>query len=109
MQILDYNLICTCQCCPEQYDVLDSEGKQSGYIRLRGGNFKAYYPDVGEELVFYHCFEGDQFKGMFDNDEEREFFLTEAVKALHNKIKLERSKHESNQNLSPTSLPTYRD
>ncbi len=49
-----------------------------------------YYPDTGGELVFYHCFEGDQFKGMFDNDEEREFFLTEAVKAIHNKIQLEK-------------------
>lgn len=83
MQILTYNLVLTCQCCPEQYDVLDAEGKQVGYIRLRGGNFRVYYPDTGGELVFYHCFEGDQFKGMFDNEEEREFFLTEAVKAIH--------------------------
>ena len=90
MQILDYNLVLTCQCCPEQYDVFASDGKQSGYIRLRGGNFRVYYPDTGGELVFYHCFEGDQFKGMFDNDEEREQYLTEAVKALHNRIELEK-------------------
>ena len=90
MQILDYNLICTCQCCPEQYDVLDSEGKQSGYIRLRGGNFRVYYPDTGGELVFYHRFEEDAWKGMFDNEEEREKYLTEAVKAIHNKIQLEK-------------------
>ena len=89
MQILDYNLVLTCPCCPEQYDVLDAEGKQSGYIRLRGGNFRVYYPDTGGELVFYHHFENDSWKGMFDN-EEREFFLTEAVKALHNKIQLEK-------------------
>lgn len=56
MQILDYNLVLTCQCCPEQYDVFDSDGKQSGYIRLRGGNFRVYYPDTGGELVFYHRF-----------------------------------------------------
>ena len=100
MQILDYkaaptvlslyNLVLTCQCCPEQYDVFDSDGKQSGYIRLRGGNFRVYYPDTGGELVFYHRFEKDAWKGMFDNEEEREFFLTEAVKALHNKIQLEK-------------------
>ena len=90
MQILDYNLVLTCPCCPEQYDVLDAEGKQSGYIRLRGGNFRVYYPDTGGELVFYHRFEDDAWKGMFDNEEEREKYLTEAVKAIHNKIQLEK-------------------
>ena len=49
-----------------------------------------YYPDTGGELVFYHRFEEDAWKGMFDNEEEREFFLTEAVKAIHN--------HERRQN-----------
>ena len=89
MQILDYNLVLTCQCCPEQYDVFDSDGKQSGYIRLRGGNFRVYYPDTGGELVFYHRFEDYPLMGMF-GDKEREFFLTEAVKAIHNKIQLEK-------------------
>ena len=88
MQILTYNLVLTCQCCPEQYDVFDSDGKQSGYIRLRGGNFRVYYPDTGGELVFYHRFEEeDAWKGIFDDDEEREQYLTEAVKAIHNRIK----------------------
>ena len=90
MQILDYNLVLTCPCCPEQYDVLDAEGKQSGYIRLRGGNFRVYYPDTGGELVFYHHFEDDAWKGMFDNEEELSFFLTEAVKAIHNRLELEK-------------------
>ena len=90
MQILDYNLVLTCQCCPEQYDVLDVEGKQSGYIRLRGGNFRVYYPDWGGDTVYRYSFD-DGWKGIFDDDEEREFFLTEAVKALHNKIQLEKS------------------
>ena len=90
MKILDYVLKMTCGACPEEYDVFDSEGKQSGYIRLRGGNFRVYYPDTGGELVFYHCFEDDTWKGMFDNDEEREKYLIEAVKAIHNKIQLEK-------------------
>ncbi len=89
MQILDYVLKMTCGACPEQYDVFDSDGKQSGYIRLRGGNFRVYYPDTGGELVFYHRFEEDVWKGMFDN-KEREQYLTEAVKAIHNKIQLEK-------------------
>ena len=46
--------------------------------------------DTGGELVFYHHFEDDAWKGMFDNEEEREQYLTEAVKAIHNKIQLEK-------------------
>ena len=50
-----------------------------------------YYPDTGGELVFYHRFEEeDAWKGIFDDDEEREQYLTEAVKAIHNKIQLEK-------------------
>ena len=67
----------TCIACPEQYDVY-LDGRQIGYLRLRHGEFTAYYPDVGWEEVY--CAEpiGD---GMFE-DYEREFYLTEAVKAL---------------------------
>ena len=85
MQILDYNLILTCPCCPEQYDVFDSEGKKVGYLRLRHGGFRADYPDCGGDTVYRYSFD-DAWKGIFD-DEEREFFLTEAVKAIHNRIK----------------------
>ena len=49
-----------------------------------------YYPDTGGELVFYHRFEEDAWKGMFDNEDEREKYLTEAVKAIHNQIELEK-------------------
>ena len=87
-EIMGYNLIMTCGACPEQYDVFDSEGKQVGYLRLRYGNFRADYPEHSGETVYKHSFD-DGWKGIFD-DGEREFFLTEAVKALHNKIKLEK-------------------
>lgn len=83
-EILGYNLVMTCGACPEQYDVFDSYGKQVGYLRLRHGNFRADYPDYGVETVYRHSFD-DGWKGIF-NDDEREFFLTEAVKALHNRI-----------------------
>ena len=89
MQILEYTLVLPCQCCPEQYDVFDSEGKQVGYIRLRHGNLRADYPDCGGDTVYRHVFD-DGWKGLFDSDEEREKYLTEAVKALHNKIQLEK-------------------
>ena len=89
MQILDYNLVLNCGACPEQYDVFDSEGKQVGYLRLRYGGFRADYPDCGGDTVYSHRFD-DGWKGIFDDDVERVFFLTEAVKALHNKIQLEK-------------------
>ena len=88
MQILDYVLKMTCGACPEQYDVFDSDGKQVGYLRLRHGGFRADYPDCGGDTVYRYSFDYE-WKGMFDN-EEREFFLTEAVKAIHNKIQLEK-------------------
>ena len=84
-EILGYTLVMTCGACPEQYDVFDSDGNQVGYLRLRHGNFRADYPDYGGETVYGHSFD-DGWKGLFDDGEEREFFLTEAVKALQNYI-----------------------
>ena len=84
-EILGYTLVMTCGACPEQYDVFDSDGNQVGYLRLRGGNFSADYPDCEGEPVYGHSFD-DGWKGIFDDDEEREFFLTEAVNALQNYI-----------------------
>ena len=81
MQILDYVLKMTCGACPEQYDVFDSDGKQVGYLRLRHGGFRADYPDFGGDTVYRYSFD-DGWKGIFD-DEEREKYLTEAVKAIH--------------------------
>lgn len=88
MQILDYVLKMTCEACPEQYDVFDSEGKKVGYLRLRHGGFLADYPDCGGDTVYRYSFD-DAWKGIF-YDEEREQYLTEAVKAIHNKIQLEK-------------------
>ena len=85
MQILDYVLKMTCGACPEQYDVFDSDGKQVGYLRLRYGGFRADYPDCGGDTVYRYSFD-DAWKGVFA-DEEREQYLTEAVKAIHNRIK----------------------
>lgn len=85
MEILGYTLVITCGACPEQYEVCNSEGKQVGYLRLRHGGFRADYPKCGGETVYRHSFD-DGWKGIFDDDEEREYFLTEAVQALHNRI-----------------------
>ncbi len=70
----------TCQACPEQYEVF-FEGFQIGYLRLRGGSFKAIYPDVGGELVFTASPKGD---GVFQ-EAERFKYLKAAVTALIDK------------------------
>ncbi len=73
-------LVMTCQACPEQYEVF-FEGFQIGYLRLRGGSFKAIYPDVGGELVFTASPKGD---GVFQ-EAERFKYLKAAVTALIDK------------------------
>jgi hypothetical protein len=70
-------LVCTCSNSPEQYDAFLGE-KLIGYLRLRHGNFTVSYPDVGGDLVYEATPQGD---GCFEDD-ERYYFLTEAVKAL---------------------------
>lgn len=75
-------LVQTCAAWPEQYDVF--KGKvQIGYLRLRHGVFRADYPDCGGETVYEAEPEGD---GCF-MDDERDFYLKEAVAALLAKFK----------------------
>lgn len=75
--ILGCRLELTCGAYPEQYDVFIGH-RQVGYLRLRGGRFRADYPDVMEETVYTAEPQGE---GYFFDD-EREFFLTHAVSAL---------------------------
>jgi hypothetical protein len=76
---LGYDLVQACFACPEQYEVYLGD-ERAGYLRLRHGCFRADYPICGGETVYYS--EGMKGDGQFDDD-EREFFLTEAVKAIH--------------------------
>lgn len=72
-------LIKTSLACPEQYDVFDEDTKQQvGYLRLRGGYFRADVPECGGETVYESNPAGD---GMFD-DEERMPELTKAITAI---------------------------
>ena len=71
----------TCMGCPEQYDAVDGRGHQVGYLRLRFGRFTVEIPDVSGELVFEHTFEGDSWKGSFEDDERRHY-LALAVRAI---------------------------
>ncbi len=75
--ILGYDLYRTCTLCPQQYDVFLGKNKV-GYLRLRHGHFRADCPYGNTVYETSDC-EGD---GGFELDEE-EFFLTEAIKAIH--------------------------
>ena len=77
MIINGYELQETCGACPEQYDVY-KDGEICGYLRLRHGHFSVDYPDCGGETIYTASPNGD---GIFDED-EREFYLMEAVKAI---------------------------
>ncbi len=75
----------TCFACPEQYDVF-SGSRQVGYVRLRGGFLSGDFPPCGGETVLEHIFD-DDWKGCFDNDEERHYWLNRASVALLNRLK----------------------
>lgn len=79
--ILNIVLKETCGACPEQYEAF-LDGKQVGYLRLRHGHFRVDYPDCGGETIYDAYPKGD---GIFES-EERDFYLTEAKKAISAKI-----------------------
>lgn len=76
-----YELKRTCESCPEQYDVFDSDGAMVGYLRLRNGWFRADVPDCGGETVYQYWFLDDGLKGSF-TDEERPYYLKQAIAAI---------------------------
>ena len=75
----------TSSACPEQYDVFKG-GKQVGYIRVRHGVLSCRYPNNHGKTIYAHQFE-DEWKGYFDNEEERTFYLEECKNALLKAIK----------------------
>lgn len=64
-----------CGACPEQYDAVDEDGYQLGYLRLRHGRFTVECPDVGGDLVLKGYPTG---YGQFTT-EERARWLDEAI------------------------------
>lgn len=82
MFINGYELHMTCRACPEQYDVFKGV-EQVGYLRLRHGTFRADYPDCGGGTVFVAYPNGD---GIFEDD-ERDMFLEQAIRAIDKRIK----------------------
>lgn len=75
----------TCGTCPEQYDVYRVNGELCGYVRLRWGTLRADYPSIDGDSIYVHSF-NDDFKGTFDSDEEREFYLHKIALTYQNKI-----------------------
>jgi hypothetical protein len=73
-----YRLILTSVACPEQYDVFNSQNEQVGYLRLRGGAFRADCPTCGGATVYESRTSGD---GIFDSG-ERLPQITAAVAAI---------------------------
>jgi len=78
----DIKLEQTSFACPEQYDAF-YKGKQVGYLRLRHGYFSVEYPDCMGELLYEAEPKGD---GLF-TDEERDYYLDKAKKAIILKLK----------------------
>ena len=74
MIISGLKFICTCQACPEQYDVIDNTGNMVGYVRLRFGRLTCDYPDVGGEKI-YCANIGNEWCGIFPDDEQRDYHL----------------------------------
>jgi hypothetical protein len=70
----------TCNACPEQYDIFDSEGSQVGYFRLRHGYLAVMCPGVGGEEVYESsAFSGD---GSFIEENERLHHCYRAEQAI---------------------------
>lgn len=95
-------LLKTCDACPEQYDAFFG-GDRVGYLRLRHGNFTVECPDVGGRLVYEACPYGD---GVFE-DEERDYYLRFAVKAIEDWIAEGKPKKDSNQSVPPAPNVNY--
>lgn len=88
--IQDLNFIGTCGSCPEQYDVVNSDGYYVGYLRLRGGLFKVQFPNAdGVNLfmdLFIDRFGGNNLKGCFDSEEERIDYLEIAATCINKQL-----------------------
>ena len=77
----DLIFVMTCDACPEQYDVFNSDGDEVGYVRLRWGTLTANYQGPYGPVIFGSHIYGD-WDGCFPNDEERNKYLGLIAKLL---------------------------
>ena len=77
-----------CLACPESFDVYstDNEDEIRAYVRLRYGKLRVYVPDVGGKLVYHYTWEGDEWKGCFDTEEECIMHLTKIAEVINKGI-----------------------
>lgn len=93
MIIQKLNFVETCGACPEQYDVFKG-GRQVGYVHLRRGTVTCYFPDCRGDTIYSHSFD-DEWKGFFEDPDERETYLNRIATAIH--VALAQEKQESKQ------------
>ena len=74
MNIKGLTFVETCSACPEQYDVMDNNGNQVAYVRLRWGGLQCEVPDCWGEIIYSHGFD-DGWMGCFEDEEQREKYL----------------------------------
>ena len=72
---MKFYFLSTCSACPEQYDVFRANGELCGYVRLRWGVLRADYPNIDGDSIYIENF-GDDFKGCFDSEEERQEYIS---------------------------------
>lgn len=78
LEIKGFRLVMTCDCFPEQYDVLDNHGDIVGYIRIRHCGCEMHAPDVDGPCIF-DC----DIMGLWGlTKEERLPVLTRAIDSL---------------------------
>lgn len=91
--IQDLTFKLTCSACPEQYDVFDKDNEQVAYVRLRHGSLSLSNADISED--WWETDTNDtnfpkdkRLRGdaMFDDDDERTFFLNFIAKIIHRKL-----------------------
>lgn len=71
----------TCEACPEQYDAFEGE-HIVGYLWLRHGEFRVWYPDLGGEIIYEASTKGD---GMFE-PEERDYHIGKALEEIRKRL-----------------------
>jgi len=90
--MIEIKLRQTCSACPEQYWAYIG-ARVIGYIRLRFGHLTCEYlpngnPQLTDDdvMVLEHFWDGDEYKGRFDNEEERQEWLNKCKEALLKQI-----------------------
>lgn len=73
---------CTCEACPEQYDVFKDD-KQVAYVRLRWNHLRVSYPDVGGRDIYSKDITDYAMQGMFKSDEQRDYYLNEIARIVN--------------------------